>query len=127
MWKEIRIRLERGATVDQDVQSQIKQAEKTWRDLLKRILDCILYLYRQDIAFRGHAEHLTDEAQTPGNLLALIKDELDLMNLRGQVYDNAATMTGVYRGFQQRIFLKHKGSLYSIQRPFSKFSRSSLR
>ena len=53
-WKEMCIRLESGATIDRDLQRQTERNTETWRNILKRILDGILYLSQQNLAFRGH-------------------------------------------------------------------------
>ena len=46
--------------------------EKTaWKAILKRLLDCVMLLARQNLPFRGHRESLSEE--NSGNFLELIK------------------------------------------------------
>lgn len=70
-WKELAIRTRLQATIDAETQSQIRTEEHSWREILKRILDVILYLAKQNLAFRGHDE--SESSSNRGNFLELIK------------------------------------------------------
>ena len=71
-WKKIERRLEHNRAIDQELQAQIEQEKSKWRNILKRILDCIKYLATQNLAFRGHVESLTKN-ENPGNFLFLVE------------------------------------------------------
>ena len=71
-WKEAERRLEHNRAIDQELQEQIEQEKSKWRNIFKRILDCIKYLATQNLAFRGHVESLTRN-QNPGNFLSLVE------------------------------------------------------
>lgn len=73
-WKEAERRLYQGKGIDSEVQLQIQSEKQRWRDILKRVLDCIRFLASQNFAFRGHTESLHDDNGTNnGNFLALLK------------------------------------------------------
>ena len=55
-WKEMCIRLERGATIDHDIQRQIEGDATKWRTILKHIVDGIMYLSRRNLVFREQRE-----------------------------------------------------------------------
>ena len=51
-----------------------KIGKKNWRDILKRILNCIKFLVSKHFALRGHESHLhKDEDKNVGNFLSVIK------------------------------------------------------
>ena len=69
-WKELCMRLEKRATIDHDIQRQTEQNKETWRNILKRILDGILFISQQNLSFPGHRENLSSNAtKNPGNFL----------------------------------------------------------
>ncbi|KAG1652640.1 Zinc finger MYM-type protein 1 [Nymphon striatum] len=73
-WKEAERRLVDGTGIDAIVQAQIHLEKQRWRDILQRILSCIKFLISQNLALRGHEEHLNAENyKNVGNFLALIK------------------------------------------------------
>jgi hypothetical protein len=60
----------------------------------------------QFIPIHGHkADHLAD-------VISFLKDNILLMNCRGQSYDNAAHMPGHYSGLQARLKEQNKYVLY---------------
>lgn len=71
-WVELQMRLEMNATIDNVHEENINRIASNWREILKRILDCIRFLCRQNLAFRGHREILSS-TQNAGNFLELIK------------------------------------------------------
>ena len=57
-WKEAERRIIDKTGIDVQVQAQIQLEKQRWRDILKRILTCIKFLVSQNLALRGHEEHL---------------------------------------------------------------------
>lgn len=73
-WKDMAMRLQVGATLDHHHQKQIIGETERWREILKRILDGIMFLAKQNLPFRGHREDLSLESDTnSGNFLELMK------------------------------------------------------
>ena len=73
-WKDMAVRLEAGLTIDRGLQMQIAKDAAKWRDILKRILDGILFLSKQNLPLRGHRETLSEESDNnPGNFIELMK------------------------------------------------------
>jgi len=64
-WKTLVMSLNAGKTLDDGIQNQLEQEKKRWRDVLSRILDVILLLAKQNLAFREHREN--------GNFLEILK------------------------------------------------------
>lgn len=75
-WKELEIRLGRGATIDKLQQQNIDKEIKKWKEILTRILDIIRFLAKQNLAFRGHRESVhqenIDSMENRGNFLELV-------------------------------------------------------
>ncbi|XP_031334591.1 zinc finger MYM-type protein 1-like [Photinus pyralis] len=72
-WKTLEIGLMSGKTIDFQHQESVLREEKKWRDILKRILDVILFLARQNLSLRGHRESYKDSCvENHGNFLELI-------------------------------------------------------
>ena len=70
-WKEMeRIHRTEGG-VDKFLENQIQDEKQRWREILKRIIDVIKLLSSQNLALRGHVEHL--DSKNPGNFLATLK------------------------------------------------------
>ena len=59
VWKEAEQRAVSGTGIDAAVEDQIQSERIRWRDILKRIMDCIKYLVSQNLALRGHEESLS--------------------------------------------------------------------
>ncbi|XP_072172633.1 zinc finger MYM-type protein 1-like [Diadema setosum] len=73
-WKEMERNLVRNRGIDAGLQLQIEKEKQKWRDILKRILHCIKFLATQNLALRGHREHLqVDDSSNVGNFLGLVK------------------------------------------------------
>lgn len=75
-WKELAERLEKGKTLDAELQQQLKNEAKKWREWLRRIFDVILFLAKQNLPLRGHWEDWKDEnseEQNCGNFLELLR------------------------------------------------------
>ena len=71
-WMELRMRLERRATIDCTNQEDLNRVMSNWRQILTRILDCIRFLSMQNLALRGHLEILSS-SDNSGNFLELVK------------------------------------------------------
>ena len=73
-WKEAEYGIIQKKGIDTAVESHIQSERKRWREVLKRILDCIKFLASQNLALRGHVERLaTDKSTNLGNFLSLLK------------------------------------------------------
>ena len=73
-WKEAERRIIDKTGINVQVQAQIQLKKQRWRDILKRILSCIKFLVSQNLALRGHEEHLhKDDDKNVGNFLSVIK------------------------------------------------------
>ena len=71
-WMELRMRLERRATIDCTNQEDLNRVMSNWRQILTRILDCIRFLSMENLALRGHQEILSS-SDNSGNFLELVK------------------------------------------------------
>lgn len=72
-WKELEVRLNRKATIDQKQQEVFESEEKKWRDVLYRLLHIIQFLAKQNLAFRGHREDIRGhDSGNRGNFLELV-------------------------------------------------------
>ena len=69
-WKELEAGLHAGALIDHSLEQAIQQERMKWREILKRVLDVILFVAKQNIALRGHRED--DESHNRGNFYELI-------------------------------------------------------
>jgi hypothetical protein len=64
-------------------------------------------LFLQFIPIHGHkADHLADD------VTSFLKDNISLMNCRGQSYNNKVNMSGHYSGLQARLKEQNKYALY---------------
>lgn len=71
-WKEFEMRLVKHETIDAAVQMEQQKSFEKWKAILKRILDCVLYLARQSLPLRGHSEDLST-SDNCGNFLEAFK------------------------------------------------------
>ncbi|XP_035222922.1 zinc finger MYM-type protein 1-like [Stegodyphus dumicola] len=73
-WKEMERRLiKKESLIDAQLQNQIATEQEKWRQILKRMLCCIQYLAKQNLALRGHRESITESQRNAGNLIELLK------------------------------------------------------
>nr|XP_011460630.1 PREDICTED: zinc finger MYM-type protein 1-like [Fragaria vesca subsp. vesca] len=70
-WCELRIRLEKGTTIDHGIQEQIKKSKVHWRMVLCRLVSIVKFLAKQNLAFRGSKEKLFEDSN--GNFMAAVK------------------------------------------------------
>lgn len=71
-WKELEMRMNCGLTIDKLQQEQICVEVRKWTNILERIPDAVVFLAKQNLAFRGHREAIDGDVN-PGNFLELIK------------------------------------------------------
>ena len=71
-WKEFEMRLLKHETIDTAIQIEQQKSFEKWKAILKRILDCVLYLARQSLPLRGHSEDLS-ASDNCGNFLETFK------------------------------------------------------
>lgn len=71
-WKQLRALVNREKGIDKDLERQIRLEADEWNKVLKRILNIVLFLAKQNLAFRGHREKLSDLGNN-GNFLGLVK------------------------------------------------------
>lgn len=72
-WKELDRRLQTQSTIDSVLQNERLIEYQNWREILKRILDCILFLAQQNLALRGHRESFDPNENNSGNFFQLMK------------------------------------------------------
>lgn len=58
-WRALATGLKVQKTIDAIQQIEIGKERQKWRDILRRLLDIILFLARQNLAFRGHSEEIS--------------------------------------------------------------------
>lgn len=70
-WTEAHLRLNKNSAIDQELIDQVRRTTERWQEILKRIVEIILYLAQHNIAFRGSSCKLF----TPnnGNFLGLVQ------------------------------------------------------
>lgn len=80
-WKEMERRLiKKEGLIDAQLQNQTATEKEKWRQVLKRVLCCIRYLAKQNLALRGHRESTTETEKeeshrhrNTGNFTELLK------------------------------------------------------
>ncbi|XP_065665018.1 uncharacterized protein LOC101236624 [Hydra vulgaris] len=70
-WKNLEKNLKEGKTLDSDLQRVINGVMKKWRDILKVIVDAILFCAKNNLALRGSTEVIGE--QNSGIFLNLIE------------------------------------------------------
>ena len=70
-WKTLEKKLKEGKTLDSDLQRVISGEMKKWRDILKVIVDAILFCAKNNLALRGTTEDIGQ--QNSGIFLSLIE------------------------------------------------------
>ena len=73
-WRELEIKINQGATIDEAELTIARKEEKKWKDILIRLLDVIRFLAKQNLALRGHRESLDENVASGnrGNFLELV-------------------------------------------------------
>jgi len=71
LWKELASRLRLGKTIDSTLQKAIEAEKAHWRSVLKRVVDCILFLAERNLPLRGKNAKLGDPKN--GNFLGILE------------------------------------------------------
>ncbi|XP_012562182.2 zinc finger MYM-type protein 1-like [Hydra vulgaris] len=70
-WKELHQRLQRDSTIDAEILRKMKNEEKYWQQILKRLIALVRVLGEQNLAFRGTNETLY--SANNGNFLKFVQ------------------------------------------------------
>ena len=70
-WYELRLRFNKGDTIDKSAQKQIEKEKEHWKNVLVRIVSVVKFLAKHNLAFRGSKEKLYESGN--GNFLGVIE------------------------------------------------------
>ncbi|XP_026455621.1 zinc finger MYM-type protein 1-like isoform X2 [Papaver somniferum] len=70
-WLELELRLRKEKTIDKRIQEQINRDKIHYKDVLERMMDGILFLAKNGLAFRGDSEKIY--TKNNGNFLSFIE------------------------------------------------------
>lgn len=70
-WKTLEFALASRTTIDSHLQAELESERKRWHDVLTRILDCVMFLAKQNLSFQGSVD--TPYEENNGNFLQLVE------------------------------------------------------
>lgn len=70
-WRKLERHIGNESTVDILLQEEIKSQTQKWKEILRRILDVILFLGERGLAFRGSSNRVGDHDN--GNFLGILE------------------------------------------------------
>ena len=68
---ELKIRIEKGAAIDEQEMAALFRERQFWRDVVERLIDNVVFLAERQLAFRGSDDSLG--CQSNGNFLELFE------------------------------------------------------
>ncbi|XP_066314110.1 uncharacterized protein [Miscanthus floridulus] len=75
-WNDLRIRLSKNKTIEDEMQREIAKEKERWRQVLVRIVSAVKFLAKQNLAFRGTNAKLyqSNNDAVKKHILKIIKD-----------------------------------------------------
>lgn len=70
-WSDLRLRLNRGSTIDREQQTVFEMEKRRWRAVIKRMIAIVQFLASQCLAFRGSSNVLYE--RNNGNFLKMVE------------------------------------------------------